>query len=159
MHPTPNTRPRHALHWVLGVGLAFVVVVAMALQVARRRADDQWEMVLAHWEKEWQDCEIWQRFGPAHQWIELDSAPDITPSDLGGFSLPGPSGGGMFSGWRQYTDSPIWFNLHLRQEWHYFGSQIEARMNLTSFPGPPADLVSVVHAILADVDVELVVEP
>ena len=51
MQPTPNTRGRHALRWVLGVGLVFVVISAMALQVARRRADERWESLLTHWDE------------------------------------------------------------------------------------------------------------
>ena len=49
MHPTPTTRHRHALRWVLGVGLVFVVVVGMALQVARRRAEERWNLIVDHW--------------------------------------------------------------------------------------------------------------
>ena len=43
MNHTPTTRPRHALRWVLGVRLVFVVVVGVALQLARRRADERWQ--------------------------------------------------------------------------------------------------------------------
>ena len=46
MEPTPTPRGRHALRWVLGVGLVFVVVVGMALQVARGMADKRWESVV-----------------------------------------------------------------------------------------------------------------
>ena len=35
MQPTPTTQGRHALRWVLGVALVFVVVVGIGLQVAR----------------------------------------------------------------------------------------------------------------------------
>ena len=42
-----NTRGRHALRWVLGVGLVFVVISAMGLQFARSRADDAWNEALA----------------------------------------------------------------------------------------------------------------
>ena len=54
MQVEPTTRDRHALRWVLGVGLVFVVVVAMALQVARRRALARWESVVTPWEDKWQ---------------------------------------------------------------------------------------------------------
>ena len=43
MHPTPTTRSHHALRWVLGVGLVFVVVVGMAWHVTQPRADERWE--------------------------------------------------------------------------------------------------------------------
>ena len=51
MEAEPTTKSRHALRWVLGVGLVFVVVVGMALQVAQRRADERWDTVLVHFEE------------------------------------------------------------------------------------------------------------
>ena len=48
MNHTPSTRSRHALRWVLGVALAFVVLMLVGLQMAERRAAEEWERALAH---------------------------------------------------------------------------------------------------------------
>ena len=61
MEPTPTTRGRHALRWVLSVGLVFVVVVGIALQVARSRADERWDRIIQHRDKSLQHGAVWGR--------------------------------------------------------------------------------------------------
>jgi len=49
MDTPQSTRGRHVWKWLLGAGLVFVVVSAMALQSARRRAYQHWVRVVQHW--------------------------------------------------------------------------------------------------------------
>ena len=60
--------------------------------------------------------------------------------------------GNMFQEWKQAQSS--WHDVDLRQERGYFGSRIEARI----FGETPYQ-VACMSAIIAAVDVELVVEP
>ncbi len=150
MEPTPTTRGRHALRWVLGVGLVFVVVVGMALQVARQRADERWESVLRPPDEVMLlilrislEATLFNTKGPqraAHAMEKITKA--------------ATSGGNIFQAWRQHQWEGHKFILVLRQERSFFGSSIEARMT----GGEPA-LVDAARAIFAAVDVELVVEP
>ena len=63
MDPTPSSRGRNVLRWVVGAALVFVVVAAMALQVARQRADDAWNEALAHLQDSgWEVVELMSLF-------------------------------------------------------------------------------------------------
>ena len=53
MQSARKTRGRYALRWVLGVGLVFVVVVGMGLQLARVRAEEQWEIAVTGCNNDW----------------------------------------------------------------------------------------------------------
>ena len=146
--PTPTTRHRHALPWVLGVGLAFVVVVGMALQTARRRADEGWKSVVTPWEEEWQRSGFVLHGGrQAVEWATT------------GFLLETETrGGNVFRAWRedQWEGQTLaqTFTLVLRQERNFFGSSIEARLS-----GGAPRLVEIVRTSFAEVGVDLVVVP
>ena len=90
MQPTPTTRDRHALRWVLGAGLVFVVVSGMALQVARERADEQWRRVVAHWEETWLPFDLgpsWSGFRMGEGWTNYDSSGSAALGDV--LNFPG----------------------------------------------------------------------
>ena len=151
MTPAPNTRGRHALRWVVGVGLVFVVVFGLALQVARQRADERWESVIGH------SDEGWGELGPRIVIRSLEAT-------LGNGGLPGStgsrrttntatSGGNIFLAWRQHQWNSYNYILVVRQERSLFGSSIEARMT----GGEPA-LVDAARVEFAAVGVELIVE-
>lgn len=160
MNSAPNTRPRHALRWVLGVGLVFLVVSAMALQAARRRTDERWERVMAHWE---QATRLSNLYKPGHY-----GPPPTNPPP--GMGPPAPSrrepirylmdigtertGGNIFWEWRRCQWGEQFNELVLRQERNLFGSRIEARFSR----GLPL-LADHLREVLAAVDIELVVEP
>lgn len=158
MNPTPHTQHRHALRWVLGVGLVFVVVVALTLQVVRRRADERWGSLVMHWNEEWLRNGVLQRVGPQLPVVQQGS--DMEP--IWGLLFAGQvstcsdtSDGNMFRGWRQATRSGSGMcALVLRQERNFFGSIIVARMS-----GGEPEQIEAVRTILAAVDVDLVVEP
>ena len=138
MNPTPTTRGRHALRWVLGAALVFVVVVGMALQVARSRADERWESVMSQLrEVDGLRTPLW--------WPRAETR-----------------GGNVFRGWRQVhvygLDGPggwggFEFALVVRHERSFFGSNMDVRMS------GEAGLVDTVSAIFTELDIELVVEP
>ena len=136
MEPAPNTKGRHALRWVLSVGLVFVVVVGMALQMAQSRADERWVSVLSHCQER-----------------ELFFADHMVPT---GHGVIRPffetRGGNIFRAWRQ--GKWVLNSIVLRQERNFFGSNIEARVH-RGF----SEQVAAIRAVLAAVDVELVVEP
>ena len=138
MTATPNTRHRHALRWVLGVGLVFVVVVGMALQEARRRADERWNRVYTHCLKEMhiQSVKFKQR-----------------ASGLGSFLFVS-RGGGFFRDSRLAQLHSLTFSIELRQERSFFGSTFRARLS----GGKPEEIAEI-RAIFAELDIELVVEP
>ncbi len=138
MQPTPTTRGRHALRWVLGVGLGFVVVVAMALQMARRRADERWVRVVAHFK------EAWPRSGAVEGWAGSTAALTFAEEEMGGDSL--------FGGWRQVVWRGAFFNLVLLQDRNLFASTIEVEMILDN--GSQSIRVDVVRGIFTDVDVK-----
>ena len=169
MQPTPTTRDRHTLRWVLGVGLVFVVVSAMALQMARRQADERWVSVVAHWDESLQRDAGWGRV--------LEGFPfGYALARFGGQTET--LGGNVFRAWRQSRWECQWFTLVLRQERSLFGSNTEGRMsggvlepsgvhitagvhmtmNFGVAERTPA-LVDAIRTLFAEVDVELVVEP
>ncbi len=132
MNPTPTTRGRHALRWVLGVGLVFVVVIAMSLQAARRRADERWETVIVMWDE-----------------YRREVRPEVA------FRLGRETRGGtVFRAWRRVQLSSLHLNMALRQERDFFGSSIEVRMSEFW----PSGYLRRIRSLFAEVDVELVVE-
>lgn len=68
IHPTPTTRGHHALWWVLGVAVVFAVVMLVGLQMAERRAAEEWERALLHLQ--------------AYGWEALEG--DLTSEAIGG---------------------------------------------------------------------------
>ena len=138
MQPTPHPRGRHALRWVLGVAFAFVVVVGMALQVARTRADERWDGVMTHGGREWPLDYMLKSLKMSH----MSDPPPYFPESRGG---------NIFRGWREGT----WVlkSIGLRQERNFFGNTIEAHMS-----GAGPRLLEAVRAILAEVDVEVIVD-
>ena len=152
MEPTPNIRGRHASWWVVGVGLAFVVVVAMALQVARQRAEDQRENVVTALEAitipAITDPEIDSREGQRESGTDLSSLYELP------YRRRRTSGGNFHQAWNQYDWQGHVFTLVVRQERAFFGSNIEARIS-----GSVPKQIDAARAILAVVDVDLVVEP
>jgi len=131
MNPTPTTRGRHALRWVLGVGLVFVVVSAMALQDARRRADERWVSVVSRLDEEF----------PSKSWA-------MGPRPI-------TRGGTVFREWRQGKWDFIWYHVVVRQERILFGSYIEARASLDWNIVKRANF----GLLLAELDIDLVVDP
>ena len=148
MRPTPNTRPRHALRWVLGVAFALAVVVGTSLQMARRRALERWDSVVTPWEEEWQRSGFVMHGG--RQAVEWATTGFLFETET--------RGGNVFRAWRedQWEGQTIaqTFTLVLRQERNFFGSSIEARLS-----GGAPRLEEIVRTSFAEVDVELVVEP
>lgn len=136
MSATPTTRDRHALRWVLCVGLVFVVVVGMGLQAAQRRADERWADVMSHCEEKGMGVSDYRMF----------HVPGIHKS----FSET--RGGNIFREWRQ--GQWVRSTIVLRQERSLFGSSLEVHMS----GGMPWQ-VDVVRDTFAGVDVEVVVEP
>ena len=158
MNPSPTTRGRDAWKWLLGMTLALAVVVGVALQVARRRAGERWFRGVAHWNEEFYSGEVLQPGIPAFNVLGLP--PDMVP-DFYAFTIrthgtyfSDTSGGNIFQAWRQSRGGSAKCPLVVRQERNFFGSNIEARIS----GGEPGQ-VDAVRAILAAVDVELVVEP
>ena len=158
MQPTPNTRDRHALRWVLGVGLVFVVVCTVVLQVAWQHADERWASLMMALEPGFDELVVspdlsddsggWYPFGinpeglrnrGDHMWS------DRTWSDRGG---------NLFRAWRRYNWNGFGFLLVVRQDIKFFGSSIEAKMS----GGVPRQ-IDAARAMLAAVDIDLIVEP
>lgn len=147
---TPATRDRHALRWVVGVGIVFVVVVVMGLQVVRSRADERWESVLTRWDKAWSS-------GSRGHWLNTSEggSADMRWLDLTELLDASQQGGNMLRGNRRvlyYRGGGVL--LTLSQERRHFSSQIDAHLSRAK-PGE----VDVARAILAEFDIELVVAP
>jgi len=124
---------------MLGMMAVSVLAVGIALQVAQRRADERWDSVITHGGREW-PLDYMLRS------LKMGGIPDPPPY------FPESRGGNIFRGWRQGT----WVleSIGLRQERNFFGNTIEAHMS-----GAGPRLLEVVRSILAEVGVELVVEP
>lgn len=114
----------------------------MALQVARRGADDRWESVLATCREE---------FPSEHVYL-LTGHPNLAPP------WPRTHGGNIFRGWQTSLWNTPTLSIRLRQVRNFFGSKVEAQIYGHGDPLPP-ESVAAVRAALAAVDVELVVEP
>ena len=140
MNSTSTTQGRHALRWVLGVGLVFMVVVGMALQVARSRADERWLAVMSHWEKEWPPLGL-----VTSRKTKIFARRQVLLRDT--------RGGNLLRAWRQSEWESPWFVLVLRQERSLFGNRITARMS-----GATSGREGAVRDVLAPVDVVLVVD-
>ena len=158
MNSTPTIRPRHALRWVLSVGLVFVVVVGMGLRMARRQADGRWYSLVSHWNEEWDHSGVLQRIGP--QLAVFHPGSGMNPEGFVVVARQGKifsdtSGHNMFRGWRQATRGGGGMcTLVLRQERSFFGSSIEARMS-----GCTSMQVESARAVLAELGIEVVVVP
>ena len=141
MNATSDARGRHALRWVVGAGLVFVVVSGTTLETARRRAEERWMSVVTYWD------EGPPRDGPGHTSIPISLF----------FSGTETRGGTVFQAWRRLQlDSPG-FTIVLRQERNFFGSSVEARI---SRAGPGLDgMVEHIGNLFAPLDVAVVVEP
>ena len=151
MNAASTTRPRHALRWVLGVGLVFVVVVGMALHVVRRRADERWESVLTRWDKAWPSS------GNRGFWMNPSEGRSRYSRvfDLTELLDASQQGGNILRGNRRVLylmEGGV--TLDLGQERSHFSSRIDARLSRAK-----PDQVEAARAILASFDIELVVEP
>ena len=115
-----------------------MVVVAMALQVARSRADERWSSVIRHWDEEAIPGIAPPLLYPTGVAITID------------ISKTAPSGGNIFQAWRQHRWEGFTCILVLRQERSFFGSRTEAHMT-----GGEPRLVDAVRNVFAAVEVEL----
>jgi len=132
-NPTPTPRHRHALRWVVGSALVFVVLVVIVLDVVQRQADERWALALAHFQDSgWVISEV----------VYIDMLGEGTSFrhechlSTGSWS----TGLGM---------------LQLRQFRALFGSRIEARI----VEGIEPIQVEAVRDFLAAVEIELVGKP
>ncbi len=133
MNPTPNTRHRHVLRWVLGSALVFVALVVIVLDVVQRQADERWALALAHLQDSgWVISEL-----DYIDWLGEDtSSSRECLLSTGSWS----TGLGM---------------LELRQFRASYGSRMEARI----VQGIEPIQVEAVRDFLAAVDIELVDKP
>ena len=130
---------------VLGLMVGFVAVAGICLQMARIRASERWLDVV--------DClhkgAIFVNAGLVPGGPPPTSFQPVLHSPFF-FSEAETRGGNFFRAWRRFQVG----TLVVRQDRSYFGSSMEARMS-----GGDSRRVAVVRAILAAVDVEVVVEP
>ena len=145
---TPKARGRHALLWVLGMAMVFVVVSAMALQAARRSAGERWDSVVLHCVKE----------GVPDAVLERGVLPATSRPGEASALAPYPAseirGGAFLREWRRRKWEAPTFVLILHQERTLLASRIEALVRGSMPSGEDA-----LRAVFAAVDVELVVEP
>ena len=137
-------RDRHAMRWVLGTALAFLVVVAMGLLSARLQASERWLQAVAYCEEDV------QRIDALESWV------GPTPSRF--FSETETRGGNVFRGWRRGEWDALAYNLVLLQKHNWFGNSIEARMYLDVADSRSA-LADAVRELFAVVSIEVVIEP
>ena len=131
-----------------------MVVVAMALQVARSRADERWRSLETHFGEDWLSADkIW---GGAPFQIQALSGRVLGEGLLQALVSAWPSGegGDMLREWRHAIWRGPGFWVVLRQERILFGTSIEAHMY-----GGRLEDIEPARATLAEFDIELVVEP
>ena len=143
----------------------FVVVVGATYQIAQSRADERWASVVMHMDEGWQRSDV---LGHGARLVLVIPPPvdSSTPAFFGqatpirsSVSTPvyfrtRTRGGNIFRELRQTQWKSSSATISLRQARCLFGSHIEAHM----LRGRP-EQIEAARAILAAVDIELIVEP
>jgi len=129
------------------------VVVALALQVARQRADQRWQSLETHFGEDWYSADkIWEGAPIQIQAVSGRGLATGIPQALVD-DWPGDDGGDMFREWRNAIWRGPGFWVVLRQERSLFGDSIEAHMY-----GGLLEDIEPARATLAEFEIELVVE-
>ncbi len=143
MNFNSTTRPRLGLRWVLGVGLVFVVVSAMALQAARSRAGERWREVVAHWQAGLQSYDVmWPGYWTLNPITYGPTYPDDTYQT-----------GNIFRGRRMARWTSDRTLVTLLQNRRFFGSMVVARISATR-----QEDVDAIRVVFDEIGIELIVE-